>query len=199
MPEVSRGSGAFVSPARPSCPSRSPSPAARGSEPRPIDSGRGPRTEPFRGFGSTAGSFLRRDTCKRGRTARLPVRAHDHESSDLPHASSRSDLRSKEAASVYSFLSKGSFHPGMSLLFAVPIAMTLAGLLFVWVGRHEWNELHRSRVRQRPPRLRREPAGRSRGRSGGRRCSTSSPPWGSRIGQRWSSGGRSLRWFSERS
>ncbi len=48
---------------------------------------------------------------------------------------------------LYSFLSKGSFHPGVSLLFALPIVMTLAGLLFVWIGRHEWNELHRSRVR----------------------------------------------------
>ncbi len=49
---------------------------------------------------------------------------------------------------LYSVLSGGKFHPGVNLLFLVPIAMTLAGLLFVWVGQHEWNELHRARVRQ---------------------------------------------------
>jgi hypothetical protein len=51
------------------------------------------------------------------------------------------------AGELYSFLSHGSFHPGVSLLFILPVAMTLAGLLFVWVGQHEWNELHRERVR----------------------------------------------------
>jgi len=49
---------------------------------------------------------------------------------------------------VYSFLSGGSFRPGESLLFFLPVGMTFAGLLFVWVGRHEWSELHRTRVRQ---------------------------------------------------
>jgi hypothetical protein len=49
---------------------------------------------------------------------------------------------------VYSFASGGSFRPGASLLFALPVVMTLAGLLFVWIGRHEWSELHRTRVRQ---------------------------------------------------
>jgi len=48
---------------------------------------------------------------------------------------------------LYSLVSRGTFHPGVNLLFVLPTAMTLAGLLFVWVGRHEWNELHRSRVR----------------------------------------------------
>jgi hypothetical protein len=51
-------------------------------------------------------------------------------------------------AELYSFLSRGAYRPGVSVLFALPFAMTLAGLLFVWVGQHEWNELHRSRVRQ---------------------------------------------------
>ncbi len=51
------------------------------------------------------------------------------------------------AGELYSFLSKGAFKPGLSLLFFVPVAMTLVGLLFVWVGQHEWNELHRDRVR----------------------------------------------------
>ncbi len=49
---------------------------------------------------------------------------------------------------LYSFVSHGAFRPGESLLFVAPVATTLAGLLFVWVGQHEWNELHRSRVRQ---------------------------------------------------
>lgn len=49
---------------------------------------------------------------------------------------------------LYSFVSRGAFRPGISVLFALPFAMTVAGLLFVWVGQHEWNALHRSRVRQ---------------------------------------------------
>jgi hypothetical protein len=49
---------------------------------------------------------------------------------------------------LYSLLSHGSFHPGVNLLFFLPVVMTLAGLLFVWIGRHEWSELHRDRVRQ---------------------------------------------------
>jgi hypothetical protein len=52
------------------------------------------------------------------------------------------------AAELYSFLSRGAFRPGVTILFILPVAMTLAGLLFVWVGQHEWNELHRTRVRQ---------------------------------------------------
>jgi hypothetical protein len=49
---------------------------------------------------------------------------------------------------LYSFVSRGTFHPGINVLFALPFVMTLAGLLFVWVGQHEWNALHRARVRQ---------------------------------------------------
>lgn len=49
---------------------------------------------------------------------------------------------------LYSILSKGQFRPGVNLLFVLPVAMTLAGLLFVWIGRHEWSELHHARVRQ---------------------------------------------------
>jgi len=52
------------------------------------------------------------------------------------------------AAELYSFASRGSYHPGVNVLFAFPVAVTLAGLLFVWIGQHEWNALHRSRVRQ---------------------------------------------------
>jgi uncharacterized membrane protein YidH (DUF202 family) len=52
------------------------------------------------------------------------------------------------AAELYSFVSRGTFRPGATLLFVLPVAMTLAGLLFVWLGQREWNDLHRSRVRQ---------------------------------------------------
>jgi hypothetical protein len=51
-------------------------------------------------------------------------------------------------AELYSFVSRGAYHPGVSILFVLPSLMTLFGLLFVWIGQHEWNELHRSRVRQ---------------------------------------------------
>lgn len=52
------------------------------------------------------------------------------------------------AGNVYSLVSGGRFRPGVNLLFVLPVVMTLVGLLFVWIGRHEWNELHRTRVRQ---------------------------------------------------
>lgn len=52
------------------------------------------------------------------------------------------------SAELYAFLSKGAYRPGANVLFVLPFAMTVLGLLFVWVGRHEWNALHRSRVRQ---------------------------------------------------
>ncbi len=48
---------------------------------------------------------------------------------------------------LYSFVSRGTFQPGPNLLFVLPALMTLVGLLFVWVGRHEWNVLHHDRVR----------------------------------------------------
>ena len=51
-------------------------------------------------------------------------------------------------AELYAFASHGSYRLGLNFLFLLPTAMTLAGLLFVWVGQHEWNELHRARVRQ---------------------------------------------------
>ena len=52
------------------------------------------------------------------------------------------------AGDVYSLVSRGTFRPGANLLFVLPVVITLAGLLFVWIGRHEWNELHHDRVRQ---------------------------------------------------
>ena len=52
------------------------------------------------------------------------------------------------AGELYSLISRGSFRPGISLLFLLPIVVTVAGLLFVWIGQHEWNALHRERVRR---------------------------------------------------
>jgi hypothetical protein len=47
---------------------------------------------------------------------------------------------------AYSLLTAGSFLPGTSLLFLLPSIATLLGLLFLLIGRHEWDELHRARV-----------------------------------------------------
>lgn len=48
---------------------------------------------------------------------------------------------------VYSLLTAGSFLPGSSLLFLLPAIVTLLGILFILVGRHEWDENHWARVR----------------------------------------------------
>ena len=48
---------------------------------------------------------------------------------------------------AYSAVSHRSLLPSSSLLLVLPTAITFVGLLFVWIGRHEWNELHRTRVR----------------------------------------------------
>jgi hypothetical protein len=52
------------------------------------------------------------------------------------------------AGELYAFLSGGRFRPGVNLLFVFPVAATLTGLLFVWVGQREWSAVHRRRVRQ---------------------------------------------------
>jgi len=49
---------------------------------------------------------------------------------------------------VYSLLTAGSFLPGTSLLFLLPAVVTLLGLLFLLIGRHEWDELHQARLRR---------------------------------------------------
>jgi hypothetical protein len=51
-------------------------------------------------------------------------------------------------AEAYSLLTAGSFLPGTSVLFLLPAVATLLGLLFLLIGRHEWDELHRARVRR---------------------------------------------------
>lgn len=47
---------------------------------------------------------------------------------------------------VYSLRTAGSFLPGTSLLFLLPAVITLLGLFFLLVGRHEWDEVHRARL-----------------------------------------------------
>lgn len=49
---------------------------------------------------------------------------------------------------AYSLATAGAFLPGTSLLFLLPALVTLLGLMFLLIGRHEWDELHRTRVRQ---------------------------------------------------
>jgi hypothetical protein len=50
------------------------------------------------------------------------------------------------AGEAYSLLSTGALLPGTSLVFLLSTAVTLMGLLFLFLGRHEWNELHRARA-----------------------------------------------------
>jgi hypothetical protein len=52
------------------------------------------------------------------------------------------------AGEVYSLLTAGAFLPGTSLLFLLPAALTCVGLSFLLVGLHEWDEVHRARVRR---------------------------------------------------
>jgi hypothetical protein len=49
---------------------------------------------------------------------------------------------------VYSLLTAGAFLAGTSLLFLLPAAMTCVGLVCLLIGRREWDELHRARVRR---------------------------------------------------
>lgn len=48
---------------------------------------------------------------------------------------------------LYSFLTSGTPVPGASLLFILPLILAVLGLVFVWVGRDEWNDVHRVRAR----------------------------------------------------
>ena len=47
---------------------------------------------------------------------------------------------------VYTRYVGGATAPSVNLLYVLPVVLSLVGLLFVWVGREEWNELHRVRV-----------------------------------------------------
>jgi hypothetical protein len=51
-------------------------------------------------------------------------------------------------AELFSLTTQGAFLPGLSLLFLFPAVITLLGLLFILVGKHEWDEIHRERVRR---------------------------------------------------
>ena len=50
------------------------------------------------------------------------------------------------AGEAYSLLSTGALLPGTSVVFLLSTAVTVLGLLFLFLGRHEWNELHRARA-----------------------------------------------------
>jgi hypothetical protein len=50
------------------------------------------------------------------------------------------------AGEAYSLASSGALLPGTSLVFLLSAVVTLLGLLFLFLGRHEWNELHRNRA-----------------------------------------------------
>jgi hypothetical protein len=49
-------------------------------------------------------------------------------------------------AEVYSLLTAGAFLPGTSVIFLLPALVTLLGLLFILIGKHEWDETHQHRV-----------------------------------------------------
>jgi len=51
------------------------------------------------------------------------------------------------AGEVYSRLVAGASTPGSGILYLLPLVFTAIGLLFVWIGREEWNQLHIVRVR----------------------------------------------------
>jgi hypothetical protein len=51
------------------------------------------------------------------------------------------------AGSLYSFLAHASELPGQGLLFYLSPAFTVVGLIFLYLGRREWGELHQRRVR----------------------------------------------------
>jgi|SRR5271155_1083680 len=48
---------------------------------------------------------------------------------------------------AYTRFTPGSSAPGGSVLYLLPLFLTGIGLLFVWVGREEWNAVHLVRVR----------------------------------------------------
>lgn len=51
-------------------------------------------------------------------------------------------------AELYWLLTQGAFLPGSSFLFIFPAIMTGLGLLFILIGRAEWDDRHRTKVHQ---------------------------------------------------
>ncbi len=51
------------------------------------------------------------------------------------------------AGELYTRFIVGADAPGASVLYLLPLVLTAVGLLFVWVGREEWNQVHLVRVR----------------------------------------------------
>jgi hypothetical protein len=50
------------------------------------------------------------------------------------------------AGEAYSLVSSGAFLPGTSIVFLLSAVVSVLGLLFLFLGRHEWNEIHRARA-----------------------------------------------------
>jgi uncharacterized membrane protein YidH (DUF202 family) len=48
---------------------------------------------------------------------------------------------------LYAWVTQSTQLPSAGWLLAVGPAFTVLGLLFLWIGRHEWNELHHQRVK----------------------------------------------------
>lgn len=48
---------------------------------------------------------------------------------------------------LYTFVTRAAVLPGGGLLVYFAPAFTVVGLVSLWLGRHEWNELHKGRVR----------------------------------------------------
>ena len=51
-------------------------------------------------------------------------------------------------AELYSLATAGAFLPGTSLIFLLPALATLLGLLFILIGKREWDDLHQQRIRR---------------------------------------------------
>jgi hypothetical protein len=49
---------------------------------------------------------------------------------------------------LYTLLAPDSARPAATVWFLGPALLTVLGILFVWVGRHEWNETHATRTRR---------------------------------------------------
>jgi hypothetical protein len=50
------------------------------------------------------------------------------------------------AEELYSLTTPGASSPGASIWFVAPAILTLIGILFVWIGRHEYTEVHARRA-----------------------------------------------------
>jgi hypothetical protein len=49
-------------------------------------------------------------------------------------------------AELYSLTTQGALLPGTSVIFLLPAVFTILGLLFILVGKHEWDEIQQNRI-----------------------------------------------------